>query len=58
MRDFHAVGSGSIPGRDKFLGDVLSGLYDKCQEALGPRGPRISFGHHNHPSHILVRMNV
>ena len=22
----------------------------ECQEALGPQGPRISFGHHNHPS--------
>ena len=42
-----------VRSRGQFLGWVFFGvfphLYDKCQEALGPQGPRISFGPHNHP---------
>ena len=53
MRACHAAGQGSIPGRDKFpewgFFGVFPHLWDKCQEALGPQGPRISFGHHTHP---------
>ena len=33
------------------LGEVFFGVFPhECQEALGPQGPRISFGHHYHPS--------
>ena len=35
-----------------FLGEVyirdFPHLYDKCREASGSQGPRISFGRHNH----------
>ena len=31
------------------LGEVFPPLQDKCQETLGPHGPRISFDHHYHP---------
>ena len=52
MRACHAVGPGSIPGREKFPGWVFFGvflhLYNKCREALGSQGPQISFGHHYH----------
>ena len=51
MRACHAEGSGSIPGRDRFprwgIFVVFPHLWDKCQETLGPRGPRISFGRRN-----------
>ena len=52
MRACHAASPGSIPGRDKFRGRGSSGFFltckTKCREALGPQGPRISFGHHYH----------
>ena len=52
MRACHAACPGSIPGRYKFPGwgffGVFPHLYDKCREALGPQGPRISFAHHYH----------
>ena len=40
------------PVRTSFLGEVFSGFFltcKTCQEALGPQGPRIKFGRHNHP---------
>ena len=53
LRACHAAGPGSIPGRDKFAGWGFLGVFlhvqGKCQEVLGPQGPRISFGRHNHP---------
>ena len=52
----HAAGLGSIPGRDKFPG-VFTHLYDKCQETLGPQGPRILFCRHNRTHIRLVRMS-
>ena len=52
MHACHAAGPGSIPGRDKLPGwgffVVFPHLQDKCREALGPQGSRISFGHHYH----------
>ena len=52
MRACHPAGPGSKPGRDKFSEwcflEFFSQLLDKCQEALDPQGPRISFGRHNH----------
>ena len=61
MRACHAAGPGSIPGRDMFPGWGFSGvfphLYDKCREALGPQGPRISFGHHDHQSPFITDAN-
>ena len=61
MRACHAAGPGSIPGRDRFPGWVFFGVFphllDKCQEALGPEGPRISFGHHYHPSSFITGAN-
>ena len=38
------------PVGTSFLDEVFPHLQDECQEALGPQGPRTSFGHHNHPS--------
>ena len=42
-----------FPIGTSFLGEVFFGVFphlqDKCREALGPQGPRISFGHHYHP---------
>ena len=38
----------------RFFG-VFPHLSDECQGALSPQGPRISFGHHNHPSIISLR---
>ena len=41
------------PVGKSFLSAVFIGVFPhlkgKCQEALGPQVPRISFGHHNHP---------
>ena len=60
MRTCHAAGPCSIPGRDKFPGwgffGVFPHLWDKCREALGPQGPRISFGHH-HPYSFITGAN-
>ena len=54
MRACHAAGPGSIPGRDRFpewgFFGVFPHLSDKCQETLGPQGPRISFGRRHHHS--------
>ena len=51
----HAAGPGSIPGRDESHGwgffGVFPHLWNKCREALGPQGPRISFGHYYHHHH-------
>ena len=51
-RTCHAAGPGSIPGRDKFPGRGFFGvfpyLYDKCQEALGPKVPEYHLAIHNH----------
>ena len=54
MRACHAAGLGLIPGRDKFLGwgffGVFPHLWDKCQEALGPKVPKyhLAIIIHNH----------
>ena len=57
----HAVSLGSIPDRDKFPGwgflGFFSHLKDKCQEALGPQGPWISFDYHNHHSSFITGAN-
>ena len=58
----HAAGLGSIPGRDMFPGwgffGVFPHLSDKCWEALGPQGPRISFGHHyRHHTQFIMGTN-
>ena len=54
MRACHAAGRGSIPGRDNFPGWGFFGVFphqsDKCQETLGPQGPRLSFDRRNHHS--------
>ena len=50
-RAFHAAGPIRSPVGTSFLGEVF-GVFLTCkknQEALGPQGPRISFGPHNHP---------
>ena len=50
MRACQATGPDSIPGRDKFPGWGFSEFFftcKTCQEALGPTGPRISFGRNN-----------
>ena len=61
MRACHTAGPGSNPGWDKFSGwrffEVFPHLYDKCREALGPQGPRISFGHHYHPYSFITGAN-
>ena len=52
MHACHAVGPGSIPGRDKCPGWGFSRGFSspvKCQEVLGSQGPRMSFGRRNHP---------
>ena len=40
------------PVGTSFLGEIFIGVFphlsDKCWEALGPQGPRISYGHHYH----------
>ena len=54
MRACHAAGPASIPGRDRFPGwgffGVFPHLSDQCQETLGPQGPLLSVGRHNHHS--------
>ena len=52
MRACHAAGPGSITGRDRFPGFFrgFSSPVRKCQETLGPQGPRLSFGRRNHHS--------
>ena len=40
-----------------FLGEVFSGFFLTCQGALGPHGPRISFGHHNHQYSFITGAN-
>ena len=42
------------PVGTSFLAGVFPHLQDKFQEALGPQGPRISFGIHTHPSIITL----
>ena len=48
------------PVGTSFLGEVFLGVFprlkDKCREALGPQGPRISFGHHYHHQSLRAPM--
>ena len=61
MRACHAAGPGSIPGKDKFPGLGFSrGFSSPVRQMSGsfrPQGPRISFGHHYHPSSFITDAN-
>ena len=60
MRACRAAGPGSIPGRDKFPGWGFRGFSSPVRQMSGsfrPQGPRISFGHHNHPLSFITVSN-
>ena len=52
MRACHAVGPGSIPGRDKIPGWGFFGFFSspirQMSGSFRPQGPGILFGHHYH----------